>query len=27
MIIKTKPEHANEPYGIHKPNKQLWIWV
>jgi hypothetical protein len=23
MIIKTKPEHANEPYGIHKPNKQL----
>jgi len=26
MIIKIKPEHANEPYGIHKPSKQLWIF-
>jgi len=23
MIIKIKPEHANEPYGIHKPSKHL----
>jgi hypothetical protein len=25
MIITIKSEHANEPDGIHKPNKQLQI--
>lgn len=23
MIIKIKPAHATEPYGIHEPSKQL----